>query len=171
MSEHHTDSSIKLACVPKNDTGQADKTNGQCQAAPANGTGDMRGVTDKIEATLKMLAELADNVGRIAPEHKHVFEDARAAISEFGMMVAHSSDGGAGSVTRVVAPMPGVVMRCEKKVGEQVKKGEVLVLLEAMKVENPIQVPVNGKIISIRHGEGERVAKGSVLAIVSNKHS
>lgn len=168
MSENHRPTALEqVACTTRANSIKApDNGNGQAHVAPANGNGEMRVVTEKIEQTVKMLAELADNVGKFAPEHKHVFEDARAAINEFGMLVMHSADGLNGSVTRIVAPMPGVVMRCEKKVGEHVKKGEVVVLLEAMKVENPIQVPVNGQIISIRHREGERVAKGSVLAVV-----
>ncbi len=138
----------------------------QSHALPGNGT--MRGLTEKMDQAVKLLAELAEDVGQIAPEQKHVFEDARAAIGEFGMLVMHAPEGVSGDVTRIVAPMPGVVLRCEKKAGEPVKKGDIVVILDAMKVENPIQVPVNGKIISIRHREGERVAKGSVLAIVKH---
>lgn len=153
---------VQLHLVPACGTGQT-------HARPDNGNGNgTRVVTEKIDQAVKLLAELADHAGAIAPEHKHVFDDARAAISEFGMLMMHAPEGMNGNVTRIVAPMPGVVLRCEKKAGEPVKKGDVVVILDAMKVENPIQVPVNGKIISIRHREGERVAKGSVLAIVKH---
>lgn len=168
MSEHHRQPTVQQLALVTSTKGanMPDNSNGHSHVAPENGNGEMRVVTEKIEQTVRMLAELADKVSRFAPEHKHVFDDARTAISDFGMLVMHAPEGVNGSVTRIVAPMPGVVMRCEKKVGEHVKKGEVVVLLEAMKVENPIQVPVSGKIISIRHHEGERVAKGSVLALV-----
>lgn len=68
--------------------------------------------------------------------------------------------------TRLIAPMPGVITICEKNVEEQVQKGEVILILEAMKMENLITAPVTGKVISILCKEGERVGKGAVLAVI-----
>lgn len=148
---------------------KADLQQTECGPAPTNGNGhgDPRAIANRLEQAVKLLAELADDVGRFAPEHKHTFEEAGAAMNEFGTLLMHSPESTNGHVVRIVAPMPGVILRCEKKPGEDVKKGEVVLILDAMKVENPIRVPVAGKIISIRHGEGERVAKGSVLAVVN----
>ncbi len=146
---------------------------GQLHLVPANGKSRDDGdgntpLSEKMNQATGLLAELAEHVGAIAPEHKHVFDDARAAIHEVEMLLTHAPEGVNGNFTRIVAPMPGVVLRCDKKPGDHVKKGDTVVILDAMKVENPIQVPVNGKVINIRHREGERVAKGSVLAIIKH---
>lgn len=140
---------------------------GQLHLVP-KGNGHARELSDKMDQAVKLLAELADQVGTVAPEHKHVFDDARAAITEFGMLVIHAPEGVNGNLTRIVAPMPGVVLRCDRKPGDHVKKGDVVLILDAMKVENPIQAPEKGTIINIRPREGERVAKGSVLAIIKH---
>lgn len=69
--------------------------------------------------------------------------------------------------TRLLAPMPGVIVMCEKGLGDQVCKGDVVVILEAMKMENLITAPVQGKVVSILCKEGERVRKGTLLALIA----
>jgi pyruvate carboxylase subunit B len=69
--------------------------------------------------------------------------------------------------TPVVAPMPGMIIRCEKKTGDEVKKGDVVLILEAMKMENSITAPVAGKIVSNHCEAGQSVAKGAVLAVIA----
>ena len=69
----------------------------------------------------------------------------------------------AAKSTRLLAPMPGVVTICEKQVGDVVCEGEVVLILEAMKMENLVTAPISGKLLSSCR-EGERVAKGAVLA-------
>lgn len=66
----------------------------------------------------------------------------------------------------ITAPMPGMVARYEKKEGDTVNKGETVVVLEAMKMENAIASPVTGIIKSIVFASGDSVAKNSVLAVI-----
>jgi pyruvate carboxylase subunit B len=68
--------------------------------------------------------------------------------------------------TPVIAPMPGMIIRCEKNTGDEVKKGDVVLILEAMKMENSITAPVAGKIISNHCEAGQSVAKGTVLTVI-----
>jgi biotin carboxyl carrier protein len=68
----------------------------------------------------------------------------------------------AGSGT-VIAPMPGTVIRIDKKVGDEVKAGENVLILEAMKMENEISSPVSGTIAAINCTAGGTVAGGDVL--------
>jgi pyruvate carboxylase subunit B len=68
--------------------------------------------------------------------------------------------------TPVIAPMPGMIIRCEKNTGDEVKKGDVVLILEAMKMENSITAPVAGKIISNHCEAGQSVAKGAVLTVI-----
>jgi biotin carboxyl carrier protein len=63
--------------------------------------------------------------------------------------------------------MPGVILRCDKKIGDMVKKGDLILILDAMKMENLITAPAAGKIVSLPSGEGKKVAQGAVLAVIS----
>lgn len=69
----------------------------------------------------------------------------------------------AGTVT---APMPGTVVRLEKAEGDPVTNGELVLVLEAMKMENEIVSPSDGKIKSINCAPGDTVAGGDVLFTV-----
>ena len=73
--------------------------------------------------------------------------------------------GAAGSV-QVTAPMPGKVVAVKASVGQAVKKGEVVLVLEAMKMENDIVAPEDGTIASINVANGDAVESGAVLANV-----
>lgn len=63
----------------------------------------------------------------------------------------------------VAAPMPGTVIRIEKKEGETVKAGELVLILEAMKMENEITAPADGTIAKMNCAVGGTVAGGEVL--------
>jgi oxaloacetate decarboxylase alpha subunit/pyruvate carboxylase subunit B len=66
----------------------------------------------------------------------------------------------------VTAPMPGMIVKYEKKVGDAVSQGETVVILEAMKMENALPAPASGTIKSVNFSSGDSVAKGDVLAII-----
>lgn len=63
----------------------------------------------------------------------------------------------------VKAPMPGLVVRLDVVVGQQVTKGQGLLILEAMKMENEIKAPISGKILNIFISEKQSVEKNTVL--------
>ncbi|MCE5256008.1 MAG: biotin/lipoyl-binding protein [Spirochaetaceae bacterium] len=63
----------------------------------------------------------------------------------------------------VKSPMPGVVMSFKVAAGQDVKKGDVLLILEAMKMENEIVAPQAGKILSLRVPAGASVNTGDSL--------
>jgi len=68
--------------------------------------------------------------------------------------------------TAVEAPMPGMIIRYEVKEGAAVKEGDVLLILEAMKMENSIPSPVSGTVKSIAFRDGDNVQKGDVLVVI-----
>ena len=70
--------------------------------------------------------------------------------------------GAAGAVT-VKAPMPGNILDVKVKAGASVKAGDVLVILEAMKMENEIVAPQDGTVASINVNKGDTVNSGDVL--------
>ncbi len=67
---------------------------------------------------------------------------------------------------KVNAPMPGKILAVKVSVGQAVKRGDVLLILEAMKMENEIQSPVDGKVAAIAVSEGANVQAGTALASI-----
>ena len=70
----------------------------------------------------------------------------------------------AGGAVKVTAPMPGTILAVKVSAGQQVKKGDVICVLEAMKMENDIPAPQDGVIASINIQKGASVNAGDVLA-------
>ena len=66
----------------------------------------------------------------------------------------------------VKAPMPGTVVRLAVRPGDPVKKGDVLLILEAMKMENEILAPRDGAVVQIPVQKGSAVETGSVLVLL-----
>lgn len=72
----------------------------------------------------------------------------------------------AGSIT-VSAPMPGKILGVKTSVGAAVKKGQVILILEAMKMENEIVAPEDGTVASVNVSVGEMVEPGATLATLN----
>ena len=70
------------------------------------------------------------------------------------------------SGTVLLAPMPGMIVKYEKKVGDSVKKGDTVVVLEAMKMENALPAPCDGTIKAIDFDSGDTITKGAVLCVI-----
>ncbi len=73
----------------------------------------------------------------------------------------------AGAGTRIEAPLPGLVLDVKVTEGAQVSQGQVLVILEAMKMENEIVAPEDGTVAQIAVGKGDSVSSGDVLVVLS----
>ena len=67
---------------------------------------------------------------------------------------------------KVNAPMPGTILSVNVKVGDAVKKGDVLVVLEAMKMENEIMAPVDGTVTFVGVNQGASVESGSAICVI-----
>ena len=79
---------------------------------------------------------------------------------------APKASGTEGSV-KVAAPMPGKILGVKASVGQAVKKGDVIIVLEAMKMENEVVAPEDGTVASINVSEGASVESGDVLATLN----
>ena len=71
---------------------------------------------------------------------------------------------GVSGATKVTAPMPGTVLDVKVTVGQSVKKGDTICVLEAMKMENDIPAPCDGVIASINVQKGASVNAGEIIA-------
>ena len=69
-------------------------------------------------------------------------------------------------VTQVEAQIAGTVWKLEKSVGDMVSPGDVLLILESMKMEIPVEAEISGRVAELRVAEGDSVEEGSVLVVI-----
>lgn len=74
---------------------------------------------------------------------------------------------GAEGGVKVEAPMPGKILGVKAAPGQAVKRGDVLVILEAMKMENEIVAPSDGTVATIHVASGDSVTSGTLLATLN----
>ena len=84
------------------------------------------------------------------------------AIEKMGFSQKATFSGGS-----IESPMPGMVLEVDVKVGDKVQQGDVLLILEAMKMENIIKSTIDGKVEAVHVSEGDTVAKRQLLIELS----
>ncbi len=73
------------------------------------------------------------------------------------------SRGSSKKSNEILAPMPGLILSVNVKEKQEVKAGDILLILEAMKMENAIESPKNGRVKSIKIKIGNTMAKGALM--------
>ncbi|MFZ2325152.1 MAG: acetyl-CoA carboxylase biotin carboxyl carrier protein subunit [Ignavibacteriaceae bacterium] len=68
--------------------------------------------------------------------------------------------------TKIKSPMPGLVLKINKNIGDGVTKGETVIVLEAMKMENEIKAPIDGEIAEINIKQGTAIEKNILLFVI-----
>ena len=81
--------------------------------------------------------------------------------------VAEAPKAAPAGAQAVSAPMPGTILDVKVSNGQQVKKGTLLFILEAMKMENELLAPADGTVTGISVAKGASVATGTVLCTIS----
>jgi len=67
---------------------------------------------------------------------------------------------------KIISPMPGTILAVNVTSGAAVKKGDVLMVLEAMKMENEIMCPCDGTVVSVNTSKGSMVETGALLCVI-----
>ncbi len=91
---------------------------------------------------------------------------AAAAAPEAAPAPAPAPAAAAGAGDPVKSPMPGTILDVRVSVGQTVKEGDILFILEAMKMENEIVAPRNGSITSVTVAKGTAVQTDQVIATI-----
>lgn len=113
---------------------------------------EVESVTEKEGTILK---EKIDFI----PEKKHV--------STQGEKIEAPMEEAVVAVEEIESPMQGAVVSIEVTVGQKINKGNTLLIIEAMKMENPIVSPIDGTVVSILTSKGATVEGGDVLVVVA----
>ena len=116
--------------------------------------------------TYEVFVEEADASGVVsAPVAAPVAAAAPAAPKASAPKAA--APAAAAGATKVTAPMPGTILAVKVSAGQSVKKGDVICVLEAMKMENDIPAPCDGVIASVNVQKGASVAAGDLVASIN----
>jgi len=119
----------------------------------------------EVEEVTDGVASSNDNNTQVEPVGQQENSPSKPAPSKAGN---NSNSGGAtkkvpAGATSVKAPMPGTILDINVNEGNTVERGQVLCILEAMKMENEIMSPKDGKIASINTSKGSSVNAGDLL--------
>ena len=110
-------------------------------------------------------AMLVDEYEAYAPAPAAPAAPAPAAAAPAAPAPAAAAEVAAGE--RVNAPMPGNILKVAVNAGDKVKSGQILVILEAMKMENEIVAPKAGTVAQVVVKVGEKVDTGSTLVVLA----
>lgn len=118
---------------------------------------EVNGQSYKVEMEKKEVAE--------KPTVRPVVKPAPAPAKPAAQPAA-TQPAAAGSGKGVKSPLPGVILDVKVNVGDEVKKGQTVVILEAMKMENNINADRDGKITAINVKQGDSVLEGTDLVMI-----
>ena len=131
---------------------EINEVEGQEIKLDVNGTSYVVTVDQEIKQTRK--APVAAPVAHAA----HVAPAAGGAVQKSNAPVAGA---------KVTTPLPGTILDVFVNVGDQVKSGQTVVLLEAMKMENNIEADTDGTVTSVNVRKGDSVLEGDTLIVIS----
>jgi urea carboxylase len=123
----------------------------------------------------RFLAENADGIKAAKQRQQHAFEEERARWAASGQ-AGYASDlpeapdaveeAVPAGATAIGAPVSGSVWKIAASVGQPVKAGDALVIVESMKMEIPVTAPADGVLIELRCAEGRAVTLGQTVAVI-----
>jgi len=103
---------------------------------------------------------------QVGVEEVGAAESAAPVVTEIKPAAAPKAAVTAANGTKVIAPMPGMLKVLSVAEGTNVKKGQVILVLEAMKMDNDISAPCDG-VISYKANKGANVETGDLMAVIA----
>ena len=103
---------------------------------------------------------------KAAPAPKPVVRPAAKPAAAPAAVAPVAKPAAGGAKSGVKSPLPGVILDIKVNVGDEVKKGQTIIILEAMKMENSINADKDGKVAAINVSKGESVLEGTDLIII-----
>lgn len=100
------------------------------------------------------------------PKRPTVKPAAPAAAAPLAAAPKAEKPAAAGTGTKIKAPLPGTITEMKVKVGDTVKNGDTVVVLEAMKMQNNIEAECNGTVTSVLVNPGDTVMEGDTLITI-----
>lgn len=129
------------------------------------------GIADVTVNGTDYKVELADAVpapaqqaARPAPQATSTAAPAPQTTAPAAQTATASAPQGKGEV--VTAPLPGVILDIKVKVGDAVKAGQTVAVLEAMKMENEIEATASGTVTAVNAGKGDSVLEGAAIITI-----
>lgn len=129
------------------------------------------GIADVTVNGTDYKVELADAVpapaqqaARPAPQATFTAAPAPQTTAQAAQTATASAPQGKGEV--VTAPLPGVILDIKVKVGDVVKAGQTVAVLEAMKMENEIEATASGTVTAVNAGKGDSVLEGAAIITI-----
>lgn len=110
---------------------------------------EVNGTPYKVEVESKLKPLMVKPVNKPVQTHDTVVKPATAGVTSF-----------------VLSPLPGTILDIKVSVGDVVKVGQKLAILEAMKMENDINADCDGTVTAIKANKGETVLEGSVIMTI-----
>lgn len=111
-------------------------------------------------------AQILDEYEALAPAAPHAMPASHDAASGGPSTVGAPHHGPISDGTPVEAPLPGNVLSIAVVAGQAVKEGDVLLLIEAMKMENEVVAPCGGTVAQILVSTGQMVSTGDTLIVI-----
>lgn len=127
-------------------------------------TVSVNGIPFEVETTRPLkVTEVAKPVQQVTPEAVTSAAPTASTVKEEPQKVPAAAPAKGKSI---VAPLPGTINDIKVKVGDKVKAGSVVVVLEAMKMQNNIESEEDGTVTAIRVNKGDAVLEGDTLVVI-----
>ena len=128
---------------------------------------EIEGTTAKVSVNGKACeVELSEPVKATPKPAKVVAPAPKAAAPAASPAPASKPAAVAGEGAKVTAPLPGTITEVKVAVGQAVKAGETVIILEAMKMQNNIEAETSGTVTSVLVGQGDAVMEGATLITI-----
>ena len=112
------------------------------------------------------VAPAAEALKHVRPVHKIEKPSDEAAVKPVPVPMVSADVSSVGKA--MISPLPGVIIDIRVKVGDKVKTGDVVAVLEAMKMENEIQSEYDGTVTSVNVSQGDSILEGALIVSLSS---